>query len=389
MHNNKTKILFRWSGKNMYTLAVLIGLLDDALSEEKFHIGTIEDLNDIGEHLKDGSRVVIAYSFSTPEKDIVKKEIADIRTAYGKKVTLIAGGPHATARTDETLSFGFDTVFTGESEVSLPDFLMKFNDDPSYARPIVPPLPMNNFDDYPPFAYKRDFFAPVEIRRGCLIGCKFCQTSKIFPCIRERSVSYVKKYMEYIKTSKRYNAFFLTPDALSYGSKNGKIDPSGLERFLSGVRSTRVNIHLGNFPSEISPRSLAQNPECADILKKYVSNTKIIVGGQSGSDKVLRSMGRGHSSDDISSAVKHLTRTGFTPIVDILFGTPGETRHDRNTTIKFMNELYEKYHSTFNIHYFTPLPGTDFEHDLCEKIESDILNDISSLIRHGIAHQYA
>jgi radical SAM superfamily enzyme YgiQ (UPF0313 family) len=181
------------------------------------------------------------------------------------------------------------------------------------------------------------------------------------------------------------NAFFTIPDALLYGSDKGVPEPGKLEDFLREVTKSGVSVHMGNFPSEIGPRSLSAKPECARILKKYVSNTKIIVGGQSGSQNVLGIMKRDHTVEHVRDSVKILRAGGFTPIVDILFGVPGETAHDRAETLSFMERLAVDHDARLNIHYFTPLPGTHLAGSTPEKIEDTTKERVMELMRNGIA----
>ena len=99
--------------------------------------------------------------------------------------------------------------------------------------------------------------------------------------------------------------------------------------FLEEVKSFNIEILLGNFPSEISPRHLAQCPDAALSLKNAVANKKILIGGQSASQRMLKIMRRAHTVKDIEDSIMILNSAGFLPIVDILFGIPGEKFNDR------------------------------------------------------------
>jgi B12-binding domain/radical SAM domain protein len=323
----------------------------------------------------------------TPQATWAKNEIRSLRESLGPKITVICGGPHPTALPEDLIEAGSDHVFTGEAEGSLPRFLRLFHDSPGTVKDrIITPLPLEHFDRYPPFAYKLDFFAPVEIRRGCANRCAFCQTPGIFPEIRERSVGYIKNAAMKILEYGRDSIFFLITDALSYGSDAlNPVNPEAIEKLLSELSLTGIKIHFGNFPSEVSPSSLARYPETALIMRKYIENTKILVGGQSASDKVLGIMGRAHNADDIISSAKILRETGFTPIIDILLGVPGERKKDRELTMDVMESLVLKYRIRVNMHYFMPLPGTAFYGSSPEPVEDSIKNRIALLVKNGHA----
>jgi len=109
---------------------------------------------------------------------------------------------------------------------------------------------------------------------------------------------------------------------------------------LASVRSVvgkGRRIFYGTFPSEIRPEHVTENN--LSILKKYVDNDNIIIGGQSGSQKILDTSRRGHDIESIINAVKISVKAGFQPNVDFLYGLPGESRQDAQLTIKLANQL--------------------------------------------------
>jgi radical SAM superfamily enzyme YgiQ (UPF0313 family) len=183
----------------------------------------------------------------------------------------------------------------------------------------------------------------------------------------------------------RARMIFTLPDVLSYGEKNGKVNLDHIESFLKEVKEEGGDILLGNFPSEISPRKLSLNPQAAKLLKKYITNRPVIVGGQSGSESVLKKMGRDHSVEDVEASASILKEAGFLPIVDILFGMPGESKTDRAATIGLIKKLIKLYDAKFNIHYMMALPGTAIYGQKTEEIENDIKEEVYKLIKHGIA----
>ncbi|MFH1878264.1 MAG: radical SAM protein [Candidatus Omnitrophota bacterium] len=175
------------------------------------------------------------------------------------------------------------------------------------------------------------------------------------------------------------------PDALSYGADGGNVNLKHLGTFLEEIKNEGMNIHFGIFPSEVSPGSLARCPDAALTLKKYITNRKIVIGGQSASGRVLKIMNRDHTHQDILSSIKILRETGFTPVVDILFGVPGENAEDRLETVKFMEYTSVKFRAGFNIHYFLPLPGTPLYGKQSEPVEPAVKEKIYALMKNGHA----
>ena len=50
-------------------------------------------------------------------------------------------------------------------------------------------------------------------------------------------------------------------------------------------------IFFGTFPSELRPEHVS--PRALALITRYCDNRVVILGGQSGSDRVLEAMGRG------------------------------------------------------------------------------------------------
>ena len=135
-------------------------------------------------------------------------------------------------------------------------------------------------------------------------------------------------------------------------------------------------IYFGSFPSEVRPETITK--ESVRILKKYTNVEKIIVGGQSGSDRVLAKSDRGHSVTETEDAVQLLLNAGFQVDVDIIFGLPGEEEEDVTKSIAHMKVLTEMG-ATIHSHTFLPLAGTPFASKSPGKINSKYLPVITDL----------
>ena len=146
-------------------------------------------------------------------------------------------------------------------------------------------------------------------------------------------------------------------------------------------------------PRRIWTRWKRCSPQCARscqraalrILEKYVDNDQLVIGGQSGSDRVLRATHRGHSVEEVRRAVHACIEAGFVPDVDFLLGLPGETPEDRALSIAFARELVEvgaRIHS----HAFMPLPGTPLASAAPEPIEEPARVALEQLESRGALH---
>ncbi|MFX1415565.1 MAG: cobalamin-dependent protein, partial [Promethearchaeota archaeon] len=121
--------------------------------------------------------VIVAHSVMSTQTNRVFHESKKTKAQFGDAVTLIGGGPHASARPSELLDAGFDHVVIGEGEKLVTDLLWYLlNDkDPreidgvvsekrdSYPKPKG--LPRVELDEYPPFALDMNVLGPIEVTR--------------------------------------------------------------------------------------------------------------------------------------------------------------------------------------------------------------------------------
>lgn len=336
-------INLRWNNKNSYSLAALAPLLPGA------HIAKCP---------RDG---IMVYSFASRQKQSVFEEVdgADTDSVF------IAGGPHPSGVPEETLRH-FDYVVIGEGEETLPELIKAIvsDGDVSGVKGIAyknksgkvvftPRREPVDLDKYP--CFDPDIaMAPLEISRGCPFRCKYCQTPRIFGGrLRHRSIESILKWAKY------YNDLrFTSSNALAYGSDGIHPRFDRVEKLLSELRRTGDrNIYFGTFPSEVRPEFITE--ESIGLITKYCSNTKLNLGAQSGSDKVLQDIQRGHSVEDTCHGIELCFESGITPVVDFIVGFPDETEDDQEKSLEMIEWICRKG-GNIHAHYLTPLPGTPY-----------------------------
>jgi len=106
--------------------------------------------------------------------------------------------------------------------------------------------------------------------------------------------------------------------------------------------------------------ALARRPRLPRLpLPDADGNRSLIVGGQSGSDRVLAHSKRGHDAAEVERAAAKCVEHGFVPHVDFLFGLPHETADDVAATLGLMDRLVARGAKVHG-HTFMPLPGTPY-----------------------------
>lgn len=264
----------------------------------------------------------------------------------------IVGGPHAAACPAEVAEYA-DYVVTGEGEHTLPRLLRAIEAGETGPVPgvatregVCPPDHTVFLPAYPPFTRFKGY---VEISRGCPYGCAYCQTPRIFGRhMRHRPVDEIARYAARFR-----DARFVTPNALAYGSDDG-IHPR-LDRVERLFRALHKNqIYFGTFPSEVRPEFVTD--EALDLISTYCANSRLHFGAQSGSDRVLGLLHRGHTVADVEHALDLCRDHGLSPVVDFIVGLPCEEEEDELATLALIREVARLGRA--HVHLFIPLPGT-------------------------------
>jgi B12-binding domain/radical SAM domain protein len=238
---------------------------------------------------------------------------------------------------------------------------------------------------YPPFAYEHGKLSPIEISRGCPHACRFCQTSFLFGArMRHRSIEQILKYIELSKANGTIDFRFVSPNALAYGSDDGKsVNLAAIKELLAKASEITGKDHLffGSFPSEVRPEAVSQ--KALDLITTYTGTKMLVVGAQTGSQRMLDMLHREHTVEDVDRAVQTILKNDMVVSVDFIFGLPGETDDDRKLSIEQMNRLAglgAKIHS----HTFIPLPGTPLADSEPGVIDKETATYLSRLANKGL-----
>jgi B12-binding domain/radical SAM domain protein len=347
-----------------------------------------------------GLRPVVAWSFYSASFDEVARELAAVRAAApDPRVLHVAGGPHATADPGATLAAGFDLAALGEGEETLPALLARVasGEDPRQGPGLAwleagrivstgraPPV---DLDRLPPCAPRAGRIGPIELTRGCVWGCRFCQTPFLFKArFRHRSLEGVRRWIRWQASIATRDLRFLTPSALSYGSDGAGCDLAAIEALLAGAREDAgpgARVFFGTFPSELRPEHVS--PAALALIRRYCDNGTLVLGGQSGSDRLLAEMRRGHGAEEVERAARLAVGAGFLPSVDLVFGFPGETEEDRALTRGLMRRLAEAG-ARVHAHAFMPLPGTPWAGAAPGRLDAETRRLLDRLASAGRAH---
>ncbi len=337
---------------------------------------------------------IVVYSFNTFMAPKVFEEIKQLP----EDIVKIAGGPHPTAKPEQCIEKGFDIVFVGEGEKIVPEALRDIlrrgdtEERPGVYKGEGEPEPapkVERLEEYPPYSETFHVFAPVEITRGCPWGCAFCQVTYMFgrkP--RHRPIHDVVKWIKRgVELRDHTFARFVAPDALAYGSPDGvKIRDDKVEKLLKTLRSIEglEKIFFGSFPAELRPDSIVRSEKGPELIASLADNERVNIGAQSGSDTILKTIRRGHTVHHVIEAVERCLETGLTPVVDFIFGLPGEEPEDQEASVRLAEWIMKKG-GEVRLHHFMPLPGTPLEGTEPAPIHPKVKRKLGEWTRKGKA----
>lgn len=294
------------------------------------------------------------------------QRIAKIAKDYNRNIPVIMGGQHATILTEDVLAEPhIDFVAKGEGEETFVEFLRELKNGQRWetidglsfknAKGIIhnPPRPLRtdldglampareclfDLENYEPHALAKLFAS-----RGCPFRCNYCGTQNIWTnALRVHGPQRIID--EILQVKKEYGAttFTFFDDVFGTNRKYtlGLLD--GMIRAKPGITwdcLTRANL---------------VNDELLDKMKE-AGCTKIDMGVESGSDKILKDTEKGVTVKQLEEGSALIKKHGIFLYVFLMIGLPTETEEDAQKTREFLLRVKPDW---AGISIFTPIPGT-------------------------------
>ena len=399
--DNSIHLILNYRKNRAYAFNVLLGAIETEPQLADIKITFCSRSEELKEALRiaqsSNNKSLVLWSFFSAEFDLITKSLKYFKTLFpSSHIRHLAGGVHASALPEQTLQAGFDLVFRGEGEQVLLDYLLCIKEGRDYhhlkglawmeegiykTTGLADPIDLSR---YPFYSRRYRKMNPIEITRGCIYACKYCQTPYLFKAkFRHRDTASICEDLRRMNTGGKVDIRFITPSAFSYGANDENPNLDKVEELLSSIRQVigdNGNLYYGSFPSEIRPEHIT--PQSLSMLKKYINNDNLIIGAQSGSPAILDSSHRGHTQEETLQAVHYCLEAGFKVNVDFIFGLPGETPEDIHKSLEFIFHLAELGARIHN-HTFMPLPQTPYRNAPPGVISENTLQALQSLVAKG------
>ncbi|MBP1628152.1 MAG: (dimethylallyl)adenosine tRNA methylthiotransferase [Holophagaceae bacterium] len=213
--------------------------------------------------------------------------------------------------------------------------------------------------------------ALVTIIEGCNHACTYCVVPTTRGPERHRPFGDVLAEVRQLVKDGYREVEFLGQNVNSYQGGCNFAELLNRASDIDGLEWIRFTTsHPMNFTRELA-QTLVSNPKIAPFLHLPI---------QSGSDAVLRRMGRHYTVEQYLERLGYLGegRSRFSLSTDFIVGFPGETDEDFEATLRVLETV--KYDTSFSFVY-SPRPGTPalkMKDDLSPEIKSERLSRLQA-----------
>jgi MiaB-like tRNA modifying enzyme len=223
----------------------------------------------------------------------------------------------------------------------------------------------------------------VEIASGCMSECTFCQTKLAKGWLRSYRIGDITRQIRNDIDAGCKEVWLTSTDSGCYGKDIG----SNLVELLNSCCSLE-----GSFKVRLGMMNPMYVPEMLDsLVDTFRRNDKLFkflhIPVESGSERILRKMKRGHTARTFLDAVSAFRRVipEMAISTDIIVGFPSETEEDFQATLDLVARAEP---DTVNLSRYGARPGTESAAWKDNRISSQVAKDRSRRL-HTLARNIA
>ncbi len=203
----------------------------------------------------------------------------------------------------------------------------------------------------------------LEIQRGCIRGCRFCQAGMIYRPTRERSVETLKEYARTMLKNTGHEEISLSSLSSSDYSKLNALVTFLIEEF----KDRGINISLPSL--RIDAFSLDVMSKVQDIRK-----SSLTFAPEAGSQRMRDVINKGLTEEEILTGAGQAFEGGWTKVkLYFMLGLPTETEEDMKEIARLSDRVARRYYEipkedrhgkcqiTASSSFFVPKPFTPFQ----------------------------
>lgn len=224
----------------------------------------------------------------------------------------------------------------------------------------------------------------LPVAQGCLGNCTYCLTKKARGDLSSYDETSLMDRAKVLVENGAMEIYITAQDSGCYGFEKGTNIAELLDKVVAIPGDFMVRVGMMN-PDSLE--SILDQTVRAWTSPKVYKFLHLPV--QSGSERVLRSMGRAYGLSSFMSEVKAFRQVHgrMALSTDIITGFPGETEEDHRSSIELIKQVRP---SIVNVTRFSPRPGTPAAHAK-DQVPSRIAKDRSremTKLRFQIADEY-
>ena len=239
-----------------------------------------------------------------------------------------------------------------------------------HAKPVITKQVVMDMDEitYPekpvvPFIKVTQDRVVLEIMRGCIRGCRFCQAGMIYRPTRERSVEQLKKYAYSMLKSTGHEEISLSSLSSSDYSQLKEL----VEFLIEEFQGKGINISLPSL--RIDAFSLDVMEKVQDIRK-----SSLTFAPEAGSQRMRNVINKGLTEEMILEGAGEAFEGGWNKVkLYFMLGLPSETEEDMKAIPELADKIARRYYEipkdqrngkcqiTTSTSFFIPKPFTPFQ----------------------------
>ncbi len=204
----------------------------------------------------------------------------------------------------------------------------------------------------------------LEIQRGCIRGCRFCQAGQLYRPVRERSLEFLKEYALEMLKATGHEEISLS----SLSSSDFSALPEFMDYLIEVCKERHVNISLP---------SLRIDAFSLDVMSKVqdVKKSSLTFAPEAGTQRMRNVINKGLTEEVILNGAKLAFEGGWNKVkLYFMLGLPTETDEDARGIAELSNEIAKLYYDTVpkekrngkvqitaSTSFFIPKPFTPFQ----------------------------